>query len=157
MEVRTYHFTWTPEWVLRVGSDCGGGELHWSRGLGQWSNTIGYKTRSSPIWVYTMYGQYRSVRELQAWVNVWHGWPTWERFLVGELSGGRVAWATSNPRTRNLVSRELQVGVFIHLVHHTNRHLKCPILGWMSWPSGAVCHRSLNRTSYLSMTWMLTC
>jgi hypothetical protein len=38
--------------------------------------------------------------------------PTWKRFLLGEFSGGQVSWATSNPRTRNLASGELQLEVY---------------------------------------------
>jgi hypothetical protein len=35
--------------------------------------------------------------------------PTWQHFLLGEFSGGQVSWTTSNPRTRNLTSGELQL------------------------------------------------
>ena len=35
--------------------------------------------------------------------------PTWRHFFEGEFSQGQVSWATSNPRTRNLASGELQL------------------------------------------------
>ena len=41
--------------------------------------------------------------------------PTWQHFLLGEFSGGQVFWATSNPQTRNLASKELKFETFFLL------------------------------------------
>ena len=40
-----------------------------------------------------------SMDEEMTWLS------TWQRFSWGELCGGRISWATSNPRTRNLASK----------------------------------------------------
>ena len=44
--------------------------------------------------------------EEMAWVS------TWQCFFVGEVSGGQVSWATSNPHTINLASQKLQLEFF---------------------------------------------
>ena len=52
--------------------------------------------------------------ELQAWMKTMTWLLTWQRFLLGEFSGGQVSWTTSNPWTSNLTYGELQVeGIYL--------------------------------------------
>ena len=80
----------------------------------------------------------------------WHGWPTWQRFLLGEFSKGQLSWwATSNPRTRNLASREFQLEA-LYFVFFPSCPLYHPlpqktfVLGWNYGPTNALLHYSLN-------------
>ena len=76
-----------------------GEEVHGSRILGGWSNRNGYKMGSLLVGVYTM-------AKISLVENFERGWKNdmanqHGNILLGELSGGQVSWATSNPHTRN--------------------------------------------------------
>jgi hypothetical protein len=92
---------------LRAALDYGE-EVHGLRILEEWSSMIDHEMEFSLARVYT-----KAMTSLLE--NLKH-----ERkhdmvtllFARGKFFGGQVSWATSNPRTRNLASGELQLEVF---------------------------------------------
>ena len=58
--------------------------------------------------VYTMAKNFSS-GEPQAWMEKMICLTTWQHFLLGKFSASKVSQANSNPRERNLASRELQL------------------------------------------------
>ena len=95
---------------LRVGLDYGE-EVHWSQILGQCNIMICYEMGPSLIGVHIttktfLVEDFKHGRKM-TWI------PTWQQFWLGEFPGSQVSWATSNPWTRNLASRELQLEAFL--------------------------------------------
>ena len=66
--------------------------------------------------------------------SMYLGLLTWQHFLLRGFSRGQISRAASNPRTRDLASRELHPETFyflffiFHLVRHTNRRHPLPCL-----------------------------
>jgi hypothetical protein len=73
-------------------------------------------------------------------------------FHVQPQSIGQETWPPENSNAR------LFFLLFFHLVIHTNPYLKLHlVLGWNSWPTGALLHCSLNRNQErLSDLWKST-
>ena len=86
--------------------------VHQSRILGEWSNVINYEMGSSLIGVYTTTIFFSLVKNSKDGCKKITWLSTWQHFLLGEFSEGRVSWVTSNPLTRNLASEELQLEGF---------------------------------------------
>ena len=86
--------------------------------------------------------------ELQAWMKKTTWLSTRQHFLLGEFYGGQVSWTTSNPRTLKAGLRitptwgNFSFPCFSTLYTIPTFASDYVVLGWNSWPTGALLHKS---------------